>query len=229
MGCKEGRSVDDALNSVARHVDRSPYHFAMAIFFDITSAFDSLWWPSILNRLASTNIPREWFTIIENYFCDRTITITTSEYTSNTAVTRGCPQGSVLAPFIWCAIFNEVLEVLQKQDIFAVAYVDDLCVIVEAKSRRQLQTKGQIAVNHVNEWCSNNKLTIAAHKTKLLSLRGNFDQRRPPTIICNGASLALVQEFKYLAITLQRGMHLHKHAELAAGKVVSKWMKIKRL
>jgi len=44
---------------------------------------------------------------------------------------RGCPQGGVLSPFLWCLVVDELLDKLQKGGkLLICGYADDVAAIV---------------------------------------------------------------------------------------------------
>ncbi|UYV69881.1 hypothetical protein LAZ67_7001080 [Cordylochernes scorpioides] len=45
-------------------------------------------------------------------------------------VSKGCPQGSVIGPFLWNIVFDELLTLDYRNNVFLQAYADDLVVVV---------------------------------------------------------------------------------------------------
>ena len=59
-------------------------------------------------------------------------------------------------------LFNGLLEALARQSILALAFVDDLAVVLLGRTRAEIDVKGALAVSAVQEWCSKVKLELAA-------------------------------------------------------------------
>ena len=64
----------------------------------------------------------------------------------------------------------------------AVAYMDDLLIIISENSRAQIETAGQIVIGIIEEWCEKKKLILSAQKTEMILLKGTLNSRRPPTL-----------------------------------------------
>jgi len=48
-------------------------------------------------------------------------------------VSRGCPQGGVLSPLLWCLVVNELLARLNERGVYSQGYVDDICLLEVGK------------------------------------------------------------------------------------------------
>jgi hypothetical protein len=49
------------------------------------------------------------------------------------AITRGCPQGGVLSPLLWCLVVDDLLARLSESGIFIQGYADDMCLLAVGK------------------------------------------------------------------------------------------------
>jgi hypothetical protein len=49
------------------------------------------------------------------------------------AITRGCPQRSVLSPLLWCLVVDDLLARLSGSGIFIQGYADDICLLAVGK------------------------------------------------------------------------------------------------
>ena len=76
---------------------------------DVQGAFDSAWWPAILQGLRDFNCPRNLYTLNKDFFNNRTAIITNKNFTMERLITKGCPQGSCLGPGFWNILYNSVL------------------------------------------------------------------------------------------------------------------------
>lgn len=64
-------------------------------------------------------------------------------------------------------MFDELLKILENSigDDF-VAHADDLVVLVNGNSRRELETEGQRMIDLIMQWCESAKLKISEIKPK---------------------------------------------------------------
>jgi len=114
-GFRKKKSTEDAVNEICDKINElktQDCRYVMGIFFDITGAFDNLWWPALLQELKLLNLhPRLWDTI-NNYFINRRVEAGTADGIVGKVPTRGCPQGSVLDPIFWDIAFQPCLVML---------------------------------------------------------------------------------------------------------------------
>ena len=175
-----GQSAEDATVELCRMVSRSEYRLVAGIVFDISGAFANVWWPNVLSNLTRCECPDNVCGVLTSYFEDRSVKIILGDVEVFKMPTRGCPQGSVLGPACWNIMFDELLRILEDTvpDNF-IAYSDDLIVLFEANSRRELDTKAQSVVNRIVEWCKSAKLSISEKKTVAIMLRNGEIKRSP--------------------------------------------------
>ena len=153
---RTGRSTEDALVDFRNIVQSSEENYALGIFFDTSGAFDNVLWPMILDGLRERNCPNNVYNLISSYFSETTVSLSWGGGETVTKTTsRGCPQGSVLAPSCWNIVFDNLIRKLEgKIGKNVVVYADDLTVVIEGNSRDKLEKKGQEVVNMISEWCT---------------------------------------------------------------------------
>lgn len=180
FGFVSGKSTEDAIVELRRMVRDSEETYAVALLFDISGAFDNVWWPLVLNSLKDRDCPKNVFEVLRSYFANRNVKITWGNEEVSKRATRGCPQGSVLGPACWNLMFDGLLRVLEElvPNNF-VAYADDLLVLVEGNSRREIEQRAQRVVDRIVEWCSSAKLQLSERKTEAILLQSNWIRREP--------------------------------------------------
>lgn len=67
--------------------------YVVALLFDISGAFDNVWWPMVLKVLKDKEYPKNVNKVIQSYFSNRKVEIKISSKVSSRKATRGCPQG----------------------------------------------------------------------------------------------------------------------------------------
>jgi hypothetical protein len=76
---------------------------------DVQGAFDSAWWPGILQGLRDFNCRSNLYTLSKEYFGNRTAVMITNNSTIERRITKGCPQGSCCGPGFWNMLYNSLL------------------------------------------------------------------------------------------------------------------------
>jgi hypothetical protein len=131
-------------------------------------------------------------------------------------VSRGCPQGGVLSPLLWCLVVDELLARLCGGGVYAQRYADNICLLAVGKFPNTVLGLTQWALHSVEAWCSGHGLSITPDKTGLVAstrkrkLPGFFEPR------LFGRILQCSMPVKYLEVTLDSRLTWSKHVD---GKV----------
>lgn len=253
FGFMPGKSTEDAVVELRRMVSTSVKRYAVALLFDISGAFDNVWWPLVLDSLRDRNCPKNVFEVLRSYFGDRRVSIIENSLKVSKWATRGCPQGSVLGPACWNLMFDGLLRQLEALvgNSF-VAYADDLLVLIEGDSRREVEKNGQVVVDKILSWCRLAKLKISEQKTEAILLRCSELQRapigrrggdrpdrkrkttakkvdfvsRPPTIKVGKTSIRFKDRVRYLGIHFNRNLGVRDHCRYLENKVTTLFNRI---
>lgn len=251
FGFTPEKSAEDAIVEMRRMVNRCEDAYAVALLFDISGAFDNVWWPLVLDGLRKRECPKNIFEVMKDYFDDRKVKIVLGNEEVSKQATRGCPQGSVLGPVCWNLMFDELLRKLE--DIVPenfVAYADDLLVLLTGDSRRELEEKGQIIVDAILDWCTSAKLQLSERKTEAIVLKskgkarrgeGNRPDRRarparmpdlarrPPRIRIGNSVIAFKKNVRYLGVYFDEKLKVNTHCDYLREKVNKLFEKLRRL
>lgn len=211
FGSTRGRGTTDALLRVRRDMEGRAEKYVMLLLFDISSAFDSVWWPSVLQRLQEFDTPSNLYSLVSGYLSNRRVIIRGSYYEVEEKIERGCPQGSVLGPALWKLVFDQLLGELEANGFLATAYVDDLAVIVAADSRARVKAEAERCSSLVGEWCVRKKLSMASAKTQAMLLRGVTDRARPIILNIGETRVRLGEEVTYLGVKIRRRFDVTPH------------------
>ena len=80
----------------------------------------------------------------------------------------GCPQGSLLSPFLWNILMDALLRMQFGQGAAILAYADDVTVAVSDRDSGLASQRLQRAVDSIRAWLRSVKLEINAAKTVLV-------------------------------------------------------------
>ena len=218
-GSTKGRGTVDALLRVRNDVEEKAEKYVMLLLFDITSAFDSVWWPCVLQQLQKYEAPSNLYELLRSYLQDRTLRIRGNFFEVEDSMERGCPQGSVLGPALWNLVFNELLGVLEEERFPATAYVDDLAVVVASNSRTRLKEEAERCANLVEEWCEKKKFRMAAAKTQAILLKGTTDRAHPITMVIQASRIRPSEVVTYLGIRIGRKFNVTPHLDYLRSRV----------
>lgn len=233
FGFRAGRSTEDALVTLKRGTVDSEMKYIMLIFFDIEAAFDNLWWPTIISRLADAGCSSGIIKIVKSYFRNRKMVISSKFNCVTRKMQRGCPQGSVIGPMAWGWCMDSLLDELNagadSRYTEAIAYADDLAIIVKGNSRVELEVHSSEMLSVFSLWCVKHKLNISVNKTTALILKGKLSRDRLPILKINNDKIKFSNKVKYLGIILDDKLNFVDHAKYLRSKVLNFVMTLRRV
>lgn len=240
FGYRTQRGTEDAIARVREIVDASIKNVIIGLLFDATGAFDHLRWSTILEELEKRECPRNLFLLVASYLSKRKVRIEGKYDSVERLIDRGCPQGSILGPDFWNVSLDNLLLILEGRGINVVAYADDLMVIIEGDSRREIERKGQEATDLICGWFKEQGLQVSQTKTEMIvlkdkvvtgrqvtkegnkrvlttgsmagsSTRTGKGGKRPPSIKIEGKGMRCPDEVKYLGVLIGTRMSIRAH------------------
>lgn len=190
----------------------------MVIFVDYTGAFDNLAWGPVLERLRS--LPGVDYPLWESYFRERVVVAQDGRGRSmRRPVVQGCPQGSIVGPYIWNLMADSLLRRLEGAGFGPAAYADDFMIPVEAPNRVVGCEVGTYALTLVDEWCREVGVEVSRTKTTCTMVKGATSDRTTvamsPFYSRDGRVTAervpyLVQNV-YLGVRFSEGLNFRAH------------------
>ena len=104
FGFRSGRSTEDAVSQLIDHValKLDGKQKCIGIFLDLAKAFDTVSIPTLVDKLNRVGIRGNALKVFKDFLYDRTQSFKIKEYlSSDTSVTYGVPQGSILGPSLF--------------------------------------------------------------------------------------------------------------------------------
>ena len=196
--------VNDVLRSYSLR------YFTVAIFLDLSRAFDTLNIDLLLYKLGCMGFRGVFSDFLRSYLVNRRQFVNVNNHCSEeTGINLGVPQGSVLGPLLFNLYINDVIEKVPGEKIF---YADDGVFYVSHQNFDQCIQKVKCLINELSIWLYNNKLIANLAKTKIMC----FSRRKTPelpNIQFNGVILEWVQTFRYLGVIVDDKLSFTHHAQ----------------
>jgi len=116
--------------------------------------------------------------VLRSYFRDRNVQIELGHEIISKKATRGCPQRP------WPSLLEHYVRRAAPQARTRnfrqfVAYANDLIVVINGNSRKEIEQRRQEIVNEILDWCRLVKLEVSKNKTEEIALK-NENVRRTP-------------------------------------------------
>jgi hypothetical protein len=193
-----GKSVETALHQLVVRVEKvlDQQEIALGAFLDIEGAFNNTCYDTMCDALVRHGCEYTIVRWIRATLEGCVAVVTLNEISMRVAISKGCPQGGVLSPLLWCLVVNDLLTRLSGSGVFIQGYADDICRLAVGSGLRQW------ALSTVETWCNKVGLSVNPDKTGLVAftrkrkLHGLFEPR------LFGVPLRLSRSVKYLGVIL---------------------------
>ena len=158
----------------------------------------------------------------------RFITINHKSSTKRIRVSRGCPQGGILSPFLWNLVVDSLLNHTAK-DIpgYLQAFADDLVSLAEGNDTDVIWERTQRTLKTINAWCQTKGLNISALKTKVVMFTWNRKWSIRPIKVGN-TTIELSKSAKFLGVTLDSKLNFNEHILNTTKKATASLMQCRR-
>lgn len=219
FGFRKGRSTVDAMEAVitvakeAISGDRwfeGDKEYCAIITLDVKNAFNSADWDATLAALDERSVPGYLMELIVDYFKDRVLLYDTDEGRKSYAITAGVPQGSVLGPILWNAMYDGVLRLRLPTGAQIFGFADDIALVVRGKHLDNLERTSNAAVSRVRSWIASIGLKLADHKTDVV-LVSSRKKMEYITITVGEQRITSKQSIKYLGVMIDNRLTFKEH------------------
>ncbi|GBM11529.1 Retrovirus-related Pol polyprotein from type-1 retrotransposable element R1 [Araneus ventricosus] len=203
-GFRVGRSCETANHALWLEVQSAMRKGGKVavISLDVAGAFDTVWRQSVLQRLTVAQCPHNLFRLISDYFDKRTVCYSFDSTTWSFPADRGVPQGSCSGPFYWNLVLDTVFQVDMPAGCYLQAFADDLILVVRGRTKGEIESAAQIALDRLIAWADGHKLQFNCTKTTLLPVTfgGRLSLADPPRVYMMGHEVQVVSSFRYLGV-----------------------------
>ena len=157
------------LNQCAKSNNKKNKELTLAVFCDLSKAFDVIDHNILLHKLNSygiRGITNKWFL---NYLSDRIQYVEIDGHRSNPRqLYCGVPQGSILGPLLYLIYVNDISKSCDSEIL---SFADDTTLHVSNCNVNTLYKRANLELNKLYNWFCANKLALNAGKTKYIVIR----------------------------------------------------------
>lgn len=212
----------DLVDQVTRILDKKEFAGAAVLSYDLSSAFDNVSHALILKCLQEKGFPDGFVSWMASYLHGRTAIVKIGdEFSGNIQVLKGVPQGSILAPSLFCTFIASLGPISPLAS--AIKYADDMNIVLPLTSTDPMVIHNNVneETRHIMSWCNANELQLNVGKSKMLVLSNGHIPSIPPTCIPQ------VKELRVLGVTLDEKLTWKAHVR-AVSSVASRRLYVLR-
>jgi hypothetical protein len=225
FGFRKGKSTVDAIRTVVEKAERASKqkirgnrHCAV-VTIDVKNAFNSASWEAITKSLYKMKVPDYLCRILKSYFENRVLVYETAEGQRSLEITAGVPQGSILGPTLWNAMYNGVLNLKLPKGVVIVGFADDIVLSITGETLEEVEMLATEAITMIENWMQQARLQIAHHKTEVL-LVSNCRMVQHAEITVGEHVIASKRTLKYLGVMIDDRLNFNSHVDYACEKAV---------
>jgi hypothetical protein len=211
-------------HNLARHLDCGDE--VVAVFLDLTKAFDRVWHDGLLRKLQSVGIRGHLHQLLRSYLGDRKQFVSVEGANSGLETLHaGVPQGSVLGPLLFLLYINDVTQDLNST-VFLFADDTSLFIPIPRDTDRAAAAQAMnIELERVHQWAKKWNVAIHPQKTVMMIFgnRKTPDTTTLPAVYLHTQRLEAVERHTHLGLTLSCDLtwtnHI-SHLERKCGKML---------
>ena len=191
----------------------------VAIFCDLSKAFDCLNFDIFLSKLEYYGVDGTSLALIKSYLNNRYQYVQFENCKSDLLeIKTGIPQGSILGPLFFSVLIND--RVKSSSKLSFLMYADDTIIYFNLEDFPALNREQEInkELEKLNLWFKLNKLTLNVDKTKCMF----FHKRRSVpsmNLSINNIPIDIVLHFNHLGIILDKHLSWKTHIAMVTGKL----------
>ena len=185
------------------------------VLLDLSSAFDTVDHPVLINRLSYVGVggtALQWF---HSYLSSRSQSVQIRDTASpSTALNFSVPQGSVLGPHLFNIYTLPLQNIIAKHNLNFHMYADDLqlyftCSPVQDEVDKCLESL-QACICDIRKWMSDSYLKLNNEKTEFLMLGSRQQLRKVsiPPLVVGSAHIPPSDKVKNLGVVFDTAMTL---------------------
>ena len=166
-GYRKHRSTEDQLAYLAQNIKDAfqEKRKVLAVFFDLSNAFDKVWKEGLLVKLLWTGVRSKMYMWIQHFLFARTARVKLDGILSKkVCLHEGVPQGGVLSPTLFLVYINDILTTLSKR-VSNTLHADDLAIWNGYEHTTTATYRIQEAISDISKWTLDWGLEINTSKT----------------------------------------------------------------
>ena len=216
---KERCTTDQIIKLVQRATDRMQRTdgevTTMVTFFDFERAYDKVWRDGLIAKMIKLDVPYRFIKYTRLFLSARRTMVEINGVRSKEFyLNEGLPQGSAISPLLFLLFINDITDYMSP-DAATSLFADDTAASVEcSKDREEAERRMQRNISGIKNWADDWKMRLNAGKTQVMVISSNRkDTDWKPKLYLEGAELEVVDEYRFLGVTIDRELRFNTHVK----------------
>nr|KAG5714784.1 hypothetical protein BaRGS_000272 [Batillaria attramentaria] len=228
---RKNRSTEDQLVYLAQELEDAfqEKKKVLAVFVDLTKAFDKVWKPGLLLKLLNRKVEGKMYRWIQDFLQYRTARVKLDGGSMSHRVTlpNGVPQGGVVSPTLFLIFIDDIAEKMTKH-VSRALHADDFAAWNASEHLSSATIRMQEAVDHIGRWASDWGVEINATKT-VTTVFSLSTLPETAKLKMNGKELEQEDTPTYLGVKLDKRLTWNPHLKDIERKATRKLAIMKKL
>ena len=226
-------------------MNRKDDAYTIAVFTDISKAFDSVPHHELINVIWDSNIPSPYKWVITSFVENRYFRVELKNSKGEITASKwrkmlfGTPQGSVLGPLLWNLFFdpllieleknNKITELIDNQtnppesgtECIDIAFADDLTLLAASKDPTKAEIILEQKLKIFRNFLETRGMEAADHKLKVMCLDPK-KRNYIPVVHYGSKQLKIVKTHRFLGIHYDKDMTFKEHWRIVTAAIANK-------
>lgn len=176
----------------------------IAVFFDISKAYQMVWRPIIFESLRRIGIKNNLFCFINNFLSERTFKVANgNSYSEDFLQENGIPQGSKISVTLFLIAINSVMNNVIAP-VKGLLFADDLVIYMEHNDHDIICQHLQRTINKLEKWSNESGFIFNTSKTKIVHFCRKYKPHRDPEIKLFNHIIPVSESNKFLGLVFDK-------------------------
>ncbi|KAK7101444.1 hypothetical protein V1264_019826 [Littorina saxatilis] len=229
-GYRQHRSTEDQLALLTQEIEDAfqEKKKVLAVFFDLSRAFDTVWKEGLLLKLLHAGVHGKMFKWLSDFLFNRTARVMVDGTTSNLVKLReGVPQGGVISPTLFLVYINDITTTVPKH-VSNTLHADDFAVWCAEEHTSTATHRIQNTINSVSSWSEHWALQL--NTTKTVSTLFSLSTYKEKVLLkLKDQAVPQVDTPTFLGVTLDTRLTWKPQIEATEGRAMKKLSLMKKL
>ena len=200
----------------------------LAVFFDLSKAFDKVWNEGLLLKLLQAGVHGKMYKWLSDFLFNRTARVKLDGTISRQVKLReGVPQGGVVSPTLFLVYINDITTTVPKH-VSNTLHADDFAVWCAEEHTTTAVHRIQNTINEVCSWTESWALQL--NTTKMVSTLFTLSTAKEKVSLrLNNQPVPQVETPTFLGVTLDTRLTWKPHIEAVEAKATRKLAIMKKL